>query len=105
MSCAVILIDVFLTRSRNACLFEGCPTTPSYGYEKGQPMFCHAHNFDNLDDVVSKRCESKIGTCKKRPTYGFEKGHPKFCKAHAEPGMEDVVNKRCSPCISGCVPA
>lgn len=76
------------------CLFQGCTTSPIYGYDI--PLYCVVHKEDSMTNLVSKTCK----LCNKQPTFGYEYKKPTHCIDHKEDGMTDVRNKRCA--YEGC---
>jgi hypothetical protein len=76
------------------CLFGACDLRPSYGKERGKPIYCVKHKEDGMYDVVSRLCSEK--GCGKQPTFGFINKKPEYCKDHKTPEM--VVVLKCTKC-------
>lgn len=55
-----------------SCIYPGCKTQPSFGYEGCRAQHCSIHRLINMVDVRHVKCEY-IG-CKIQPSFGHKGG-------------------------------
>lgn len=64
----------------NNCVYNGCLTRSSYGYEANKALYCNKHKLDGMHNVIDKTCI--YGGCLVRSTFGNETGKAMYCYKH-----------------------
>lgn len=86
-------------KKKKACAFEGCHTTPCFGFKGDKPTRCVKHMLDGMEDVVSRKCEICL---EGKAMYGSLGGNALYCK-ECSVAFEGMVSKFKRECVySGC---
>ena len=80
-------------KGKSYCNDELCKNRGSFGYTK-DILFCKDHKKDDMEDLISKKCEKE--GCKTRPVFNYKgEKRGRFCKDHKLDGMINIKDNKC----------
>lgn len=78
---------------KKTCIYDGCTTSPSFGYVEKEATHCKEHKYIDMKNVIEKLCKD----CDTQAGYGYRYDMKKiYCSTHKKEGMEYLKkSKRC----------
>jgi hypothetical protein len=99
----------FVDVQHDRCIEEGCSKNPTFNYSgEKKGIYCGRHKKDDMQDVLSKRCQEN-GCNTLKPSFNYsDKKIGIYCAKHKKENMFDVLHGTCldkecnslSPCFN-----